>query len=99
MDWVYLSVTGFLLGSLFYAAFYTTSYEPEAKAAYATIGLGVLVVVVVNTWLDFAHARSDWWRSAILVGYALVTAGLVLLVRERRARARREGPGGPRARS
>lgn len=86
MDWAFLSISGFLVGSLFYAAAYTTRYEPEARSAYALIGLGVVVVVFVNTWLDFVRDQSDFFRAATLIGYALVTAGLVVLVRVRRAR-------------
>jgi peptidoglycan/LPS O-acetylase OafA/YrhL len=86
MDWAFLAIGGFLVGSLLYAGWYTTRYEPEARTAYALIGAGVLLVVAVNTWVDFVRDQSDWFRAATLLGYAIIAAGLVLLVRERRAR-------------
>jgi hypothetical protein len=86
MDWAFLAISGFLLGSLMYTGWYTTRYEPQAKIPYAVIGAGVTLVVVVNTWLDFIRNQSTWFRVATIIGYAFVAAGLTLLVRERRYR-------------
>jgi len=84
MDWVFLSVGGFLVGAFLYAAYYTTTYEPEVKLGYTIVGVGIVVVVTVNTWLDFFSNRSNWFRGATLLGYAFVAAGLILIVIERR---------------
>jgi len=86
MDWAFLAVTGFLLGSVLYTGWYTIRYEPEAKLAYALIGTGVLMVAGVNAYLDFYLDRSNWYRGALMVGYGTVASGLTLLVRSRRRR-------------
>jgi len=90
MDWVFLSFGGFLIGSVMYTGWYTTRHEPEAKPGYAFIGLGIFVVVVINTWLDFSRHISNWFRTATLFGYLLVAFGLFLITRERRQRERNE---------
>ena len=88
MDYLFLGVSGFLVGSVGYAGWYTTRYEPEAKPAYTLIGLGVLLVVAINTWVDFVRDQSDWFRGATLLGYAIVALGLVMLTRERKQRGK-----------
>ena len=87
MDWAFLAISGFLVGSLLYTGWYTTRYEPQAKVPYAVIGFGVVLVVFVNTWLDFVRDQSNWFRGTTLLGYAIVALGLTLLVRERRQRS------------
>jgi hypothetical protein len=84
MDWVFLSVGGFLVGVFLYTGWYTTRYEPEVRTGYAVIGLGIALSVAVNTWVDFAHDVDNWYRGAVLAGYATVAAGLVLIIVERR---------------
>jgi len=86
MDWAFLAISGFLLGSLGYTGWYTTRWEPEARLPYAVIGIGVVLVVTVNTWIDFIRDVSDWFRATTILGYAIVAAGLTLLVKERRGR-------------
>jgi len=88
MDWAFLAIGGFLLGSVAYTGWYTTRIEPEVRGGYATIGAGVALVVCVNTWVDFVRDSSDWFRAFTLVGYLLVAAGLTLIVRERRTEQR-----------
>jgi hypothetical protein len=83
MDWAFLAVGGFLLGSVFYTASFTTRYEPEVRSGYLVLGLGVLISVGVNVWLDFGRGVSDWFRGGTLLAYSTATAGLVLIVRER----------------
>jgi len=85
-DWVFLGIGGFLLGSVAYVGWHTTRYEPQAKPGYALIGIGTAVVVAVNTWLDFIRDTSGWFRISTILGYVLVAAGLVSIVRERRRR-------------
>jgi tetrahydromethanopterin S-methyltransferase subunit E len=86
MDLIFLAVSGFLLGSVFYIGWYTIKDEPEAKPGYALIGLGVAIDVFVNTWIAFIRDTSTWFRVGEIVGYIFVAAGLVLITRERRRR-------------
>jgi hypothetical protein len=87
MDLFFLAAGGFLLGSVFYTGYYTTRYEPEVKLGYAVIGLGVLVTVVIDTWLNFFRDASDWFRLGTFLGYLIITIGLILIVRVRRKKA------------
>src|SRR5262245_51546373 len=91
MDWAYLGVGGFLLGMLFRCAAYTIRYEPEVQRGYGLVGLGVFLVVTINTWVDLTRDLTDWFRAATLIGYALVGTGLVLIIRERRGAHQDEG--------
>lgn len=88
MDWVFLTVGGFLVGAFLYSGYFTTRYKPEVKLGYVVVGAGIVVTVAVNTWVDFTHDVSDWFRASVLLGYALVAAGLVVIVRGRRRRHR-----------
>lgn len=84
MTWVYLTVGGFLLGSVLYSGWYTTRFEPEARVPYAFIGVGVGVAVAVSAWVEFGQDRPTWVRVGVLAGYLIVAVGLTLLIRERR---------------
>jgi hypothetical protein len=86
MDWAYLVLGGFLLGSVARTGWYTTRYEPQARPGYALIGTGVALVVAIGTWVDWQRDVTDWLRAVMLVGYTLVAAGLTLIARERRER-------------
>src|SRR5262245_63349922 len=93
MDWAFLSIGGVLIGMLFRCAWYTARYEPEVKRGYAFVGAGVVLVVTINTWVDLTRELPDRFRAATLVAYVLVAAGLVLIIRERRAAHRPERGG------
>jgi hypothetical protein len=88
MDVVFLAVAGFLLGSFFFTAYYTTKYEPGVRPGYLVVGGGIVISVIVNTWIDFIRDQSLWFRSAILLSYAFIAAGLVMIARDRRRRRR-----------
>jgi uncharacterized protein (DUF983 family) len=83
-DILFLGVGGFLLGSLLYIGWYTTRYEPEAKPGYLVMGIGVVMAVTTNVWLEFQTDASYWFLGVTLIGYALVAVGLTLIVRARR---------------
>lgn len=83
-DILFLGVGGFLLGAFAYTGWYTTRYEPEAKLGYGLMGLGIGVNVAINVWLDFQVESTNWYIVATFIGYGLVAAGLVAIIRERR---------------
>ena len=84
-DYLFLAVGGFLLGAFLYSGYYTTKYEPEVKPGYLITGFGVMVVVLINTYIDFIREHvSDWYRSGTMIGYLFVALGLILINRERR---------------
>ena len=83
MDWVFLTVGGFLLGCFFRTAYFTTRYEPNVKLGYAVVGAGILASVGLSTWVDFSRDVSDWTRALTLTSYAVIALGLVLINRER----------------
>jgi hypothetical protein len=87
-DIAFLGVGGFLVGSLAYTAWYTTRYEPETKLGYTVLGIGAVVVVVENTWLDFQVDASHWFLTVQLIGFLFVAAGLALITKARRDRRR-----------
>lgn len=84
LDWVFLSVGGFFLGAFLYSGYYTTKYEPEVKGGYTIIGAGITIAVSTSIYVDFTHRISDWWRGLTLLGYTIVSIGLVVIIRERR---------------
>jgi len=86
MDWVFLIVGGFLLGVFFYCGYYTTRYEPDVRHGYEVVGVGILLAVGLNTWIDFSRHIKDWYRGLTLISYAIVAIGLGLIVHSRRSR-------------
>lgn len=84
VDLLFLAVGGFLLGAVAYTGWFTTRYEPEVKPGYAFLGAGTALVVAISTAVDLVYDTKDWYRGSTLLGYALVAAGLTLIIRERR---------------
>jgi hypothetical protein len=85
-DLAFLAVGGFLLGAVAYCAFYTTEDEPEVRFGYALIGIGVALVVAINTYLDFFYRHvPNWFRVGTMFGYLFVAVGLIFIIRERRS--------------
>lgn len=89
MTWAYLAVGGFLLGSVAYAGYYTTRYEPEVKPGYLVLGFGILVNVGLNTYVGYERDVQWWILALVLLAYATITAGLVLITLARRRHAGR----------
>ena len=93
MDWAFLAIGGFLLGSVLYSGYYTTRFEPEVKGGYGIIGIGIFISVATNTYVDFFRDTSDWFRAMTLFGYLTVAVGLIILIRERRKHRREVNDG------
>jgi len=98
-DYVFMGIGGFLIGAVLYSGYYTTRYEPEVKYGYAIVGIGVIISVIINTWLDFFHKASDWFRYGTLLGYSIVALGLIIIIRERRAEYGKEAKDADSSRS
>jgi uncharacterized membrane protein len=97
VDWVFLALGGFLLGSTFFAGYYATRSEPQLKPGYLIIGVGLLVNVGVSSWMEHANVADTWIRATVLVSYAVGTAGLVWItyIRRRNQRWGRKEEDGP----
>jgi len=81
---VYLAIGGFLVGSFLYTGWYTTQYEPNVRPGYVVVGMGIVLSVILNSWLTFYRPEHTWFRFLTLGAYALVALGLLFIVRERR---------------
>lgn len=88
MDYAFLAVGGFLLGAFFYTGYYATLYEPDVKPGYVLLGVGILVSVATNAWVDLFRDISNWFRGFTLLAYLFITAGLTFISRRRHARER-----------
>ena len=70
-DLVALGVGCFLLGAFLYCGYYTTRFEPEVERGYTLVGVGILVSVGLNTWLEFSTDRPSWYLALTFIGYAI----------------------------
>jgi len=86
MDYVYIGIGGFLLGSFLYTGYYTVQYEPDVKFGYILVGIGMIIAVSVTAYVDFLRERNGWYRGLTLLGYSVIAAGLTSIVRARNRR-------------
>lgn len=87
-DIAFLAVAGFLLGVLAYIGWYSTREEPETEWGWTIVGIGVLAVIVHNIWLEFRVDRTNWFLTGEFIGFSIIDAGLVLILRARRKKDR-----------
>ena len=84
LDLIYLGVGGFLIGSCMYTGWYTTRWEPEVRHGWAVVGIGIVITVTINVYVDVSRHIDGAWRGLNLLGYFVVALGLAMIVRERR---------------
>ena len=87
-DFIFLALGGFLLGAFLFTGWYTTRFEPEVKYGYLVTGIGILISVGINTYLEFTVRRSNWFLGGTFAGYGVIALGLIMILRERRSETR-----------
>lgn len=88
MDWVFLALGGFVLGSVAWLGFLTVWTEPEIRWPFIALGAGMSMIVTVNAWVVFFREVSFWFEVVTMLGYVLIAAAFATTTRIRQTKAR-----------